>query len=530
MPGNNKVAAMEMGEIDQESNKSGTLDDMIDQIASNRRPLFIFVVLSMMAWWLGNPMIIYSPSFSGEMPSTWKCVSEECKTLQTEWKTDTEQLFPCADTAGRIERFGRWESGADYIWIPKSNRSSFAIDLDLVCQPFQVDLVSSIFFIGALTGLLVGSVTYDQFGRKRSALFGSILVVTTSLIGMFCKNYIFLLAIRFIQGLGAFLAGTGMYIISVEILPAQYRNLVNGWAMNLWAVGNSILALAAYLVQDWNDLFLTMAIFMAVVAIPQIYAPESPRYHMLQGDQDSAEEVLKKLAYYNGVTLPKMGDLQRGDSSSNLLTQLRDLIRHPTLLLETLGQMYLWFFVGMAYYAFNFGWGSIIPDPYLGYITAMIGEITAYTLFIPVVSRLGRRFSMVTMFILAAIAVFTALCQTTVSGDWTVGSISCLLGIVFVSAAFSGVYLWSSELAPSSHRGLVFSMCSVISRVGGFFGPMMFNALAKAAGPAVPIIIIGTMSCIAAVVSWLLVETSTTAIAETPADITTRRAKNWKMF
>ena len=63
MPGNNKVGAVEMGEETKES--GGTLDDMIELIASNRRPLYIFVVLSMMAWWLGNPMIIYSPSFSG---------------------------------------------------------------------------------------------------------------------------------------------------------------------------------------------------------------------------------------------------------------------------------------------------------------------------------------------------------------------------------------------------------------------------------------------------------------------------------
>ena len=52
------------------------------------------------------------------------------------------------------------------------------------------------------------------------------------------------------------------------------------------------------------------------------------------------------------------------------------------------------------------------------------------------------------------------------SPSFSVEMLSCLLGAMFVSAAFCGDYLYTMELAPTSHRGKMLGYCSFAARIG----------------------------------------------------------------
>lgn len=64
--------------------------------------------------------------------------------------------------------------------------------------------------------------------------------------------------------------------------------------------------------------------------------------------------------------------------------------------------MFLWFILGMSYYGFNFGWSSIVPDRYIGYVMAGVGHFIGSSTVFPLIARLGRRRAMVLMFVGAA--------------------------------------------------------------------------------------------------------------------------------
>ena len=414
------------------------------------------------------------------------------------------------------------------------SHSSFAVDFDLNCDVGSTrelkTLLSSIFFAGALTGLIVGGYLFDHIGRKRSALVGYFIAVVITLLGTFCHNYYFLLAIRFFQGTGCFILATSMYILTVELLPAKYRNYANGWAQCLWALGYPIAAGVGYFVKDWNYMFLAAAILLFVFNIQVFFCIESPRYYLMKGDAKSAKKSIEALAALAGTKfdlenteLVDLGKAQEREQS--FWQQVVELCSYPGLLLETLILMFLWFFIGMSYYGFNFGWGSIVPNRYLGYLMASVGELIAYISAVPLIARIGRRRAMMLMFVGAAIFYLIAIPEVKLgkNTDWTLESVSCLIGVIFVSGCFSGVYLWTAELAPTSHRGFVFCVSSSAARIGSFLGPYIFNNLKHITHRAVPLGGLAVLALVCALGSFILVETGDKETALTGEDVVARR-------
>lgn len=440
--------------------------------------------------------------------------------------------FPCQLTK-QVE--GKTElllKSSDIKW--EMTHSSFAVDFDLNCGVGTAKslktLLSSIYFVGALTGLLLGGYLFDQIGRKRSALLGYILGVTVTLAGTFCRNYYFLLIIRLLQGTGFYLLLTGIYILAVEMMPTRYRNPANGVFQVLWALGSPIAAAVGYFVKDWNYMFLTSGIIVLLFNIPVILCIESPRYYLIKGDAASAKKSIKAMANFAGASLDieniELEDLGKAkEREQTFLQQLKEFFSYKSLVLETSIQMFLWFFVAMSYYGFNFGWSSIVPNRYLGYLMASVGEIIAYVSVVPLIAWLGRKKAMMFMFCGAAFFYLIAIPEVKLGKDteWTLESLCCLVGVIFISGCFSGVYLWTAELAPTSHRGFVFCVSSSSARVGSFLGPYIFNNLAPVTHKAVPLGLLAFLALLCALGSYFLVETGDTETALTAEDVTRRR-------
>ena len=127
------------------------------------------------------------------------------------------------------------------------------------------------------------------------------------------------------------------------------------------------------------------------------------------------------------------------------------------------------------------------------------------------------------MFVGATVSYLIAIPDVELGGSWTLESICCLIGVIFVSGCFSGIYLWTAELAPTSHRGFVFCMSSSAARIGSFLGPYIFNNLAPITHKAVPLGGLAFLSLLCALGSFLLVETGDRETALAGGDVVARR-------
>ena len=132
---------------------------------------------------------------------------------------------------------------------------------------------------------------------------------------------------------------------------------------------------------------------------------------------------------------------------------------------------------------------------------------------------------MMFMFTGASLSYLLAIPVLNFGGGWSLNSVSCLVGIVFVSGCFAGVYLWTGEVAPTSHAGLVFCLCSGAARIGSFLGPYIFNNLAPVTHTAVPLGGLAIVALLCSLGSFLIVETGTSTIVLTGAEVEERRKK-----
>ena len=277
-------------------------------------------------------------------------------------------------------------------------------------------------------------------------------------------------------------------------------------------------------------MFLVASIVAFVVNIQIFFCIESPRYYLIKNDEKSAKMSIKALAELTGAKLNMenmvLEDLGKAsERKQSFLRQLLDLFSYPSLPLETLIQMFLWLVVGMSYYGFNFGWGSIVPNRYLGYVMGSIGHFVGSLIALPLMNRIGRRRAMILIFVGAATFYLLAIYDMRLGKDtnWTLESVCSLIGVIFISGGLSGIYLWTTELAPTSHRGFVFCLTCSSSTIGSFLGPYIFNNLKPITHKAVPFGGLAFLTLLCALGSFILVETRDKETALTGADVTLRR-------
>ena len=216
------------------------------------------------------------------------------------------------------------------------------------------------------------------------------------------------------------------------------------------------------------------------------------------------------------------------DDEVATLQQVKEFLSYPILVKETLIQMFVWSMISMSYYGFSFGWQEIIPDVYIGYILAAAGETMAYVLGGWLIAHWGRRSSMIIFFLGCIITFLLAMINLNLGRGWKLESVICLISSSFVSAAFSGIYLYTSELAPTSHRGMVFAFSSSSGRIGSFLGPFVITNLRDIVGKWLSFGLLILLGMISLLGMLYLVDTHLKKIPDTPAEVKERR-KEYKL-
>lgn len=511
------------------------VDDLIEELVKHRTWKYTLLVLSICINQFYASTSAYLSSFAGINPEPgdiWSCESAKCKSM-TAANATLLDAFPCDITEivdGNVELvFGP----SDITW--HLERTSFAVEFDLYCdvgsRSARKTLIASMFFAGSLFGLIIGGYAWDHVGRVRSAMFGMVVTIISHLVGTWCHSYGLLLAIRFFTGFGDYMTYTGTYILQMELTSVKYRTLVNGMGGLAWTFGYVITVAIGYFNNDWNYMFLSTAI-AALLCNLHIFVIliESPRFHIVNNDMKATKRVLKRLDALTTANLDldaieivdteKVND--RGEQTA--IQQLKDLWTYPVLLKEGLCMAILWFFITMFYYGFNFAWDMILPwNLYTGLLMAAVGETIACIITMPVIQFLGRRRAMIIFQILSALVFLIAIADVDLGNDWGLDSVCSLVGVTIVTGNFYNIYLWTSELAPTSHRGFAFTIGSGAARFGGFAGPFIFNNLGPSTTRAVPWILLGALALLCSLSAFFLIETADRAIVNVPQEVKERR-------
>jgi MFS family permease len=173
----------------------------------------------------------------------------------------------------------------------------------------QVGLLTTLTFAGMALGSLIAGVTGDKYGRRITYMYNLVLYTVGALLAAFAPDIGWLLVARFIVGIG--LGGelnTGLTLVA-ELMPTKFRGAAVA-TVNVAAGGLGIFAssaLAALVLGPlesslggptvaWRWLLGLLALPALLVFVYRWFLPESPRYLLVEGRVDEANQVLSRLA------------------------------------------------------------------------------------------------------------------------------------------------------------------------------------------------------------------------------------------
>ncbi|MER5922150.1 MFS transporter [Streptomyces mirabilis] len=362
---------------------------------------------------------------------------------------------------------------------------------------------AALYVAGACVGALFFGRLTDRFGRKK--LFMVTLAVylgATALTAVSFEPWWFF-TFRFLTGFG--IGGEYAAINSAidELIPSQYRGrvdlIING-SFWLGAIGGSLLSIVALDTAlfpaniGWRLTFALGVVLGLVILLVRRSVPESPRWLLIHGRQEEAEQLVASVeervrADLDGRELPPPA----GEITIHQRKTIGFLAIARTVLAtyRKRAALGLSLFIGQAflYNAITFGFGAIlttfydVPTGSTGYYFAVIalGNFLGPLLLGKLFDTVGRRRMIASTYLLSGLLLFGtawlfgrgSLSAVTLTACWCVA-------LFFASAGASSAYLTVSEIFPMETRAMAIAFFYAIgTAAGGISGPLVFADLTQ---------------------------------------------------
>lgn len=211
--------------------------------------------------------------------------------------------------------------------------TSFALPLllkEFKITPTQAGAIGSMTNTGLLLGALIFGPLSDRIGRKivfQQALF---LYAFGTFLSAIAPNYTFLLAARFIAGLGIAAEFPVAVALLAEYSPKRLRHIFVGASTVGYSAGWLVCAIVATIVVPrfgWRALFWIGVSPAFMIIYVQRYIPESVRFLLQRGRLREAGEITRRIADKTGFADVELvpPEMAKGETKLTLLEQFAAL-------------------------------------------------------------------------------------------------------------------------------------------------------------------------------------------------------------
>ena len=383
-------------------------------------------------------------------------------------------------------------------------------EFSLVCSNDGYRSVSSSVYMASKMGAsIVWGLFSDRFGRKKGILACAVCLTLTGVASSFSPNMITFIVLRgtvAFSATGLFLCG---FVYSMELVGGLWSTLVSFGLEYSWALGYITVPLLAWALPRWNNLQLGISLptilFALVLAIPGLL-PESPRWLLVKGRREEAEQIIENARRINKMEQKEEVEMvlaKTGGGRPETQATVIDLMRWPALRRTTLILLYIWFANVLVYFGFTLNSGKLFPgDLHVNILICAALEFLAYTVSIFSFLYLGRRLSISSFMVLGGLSLLLTTVVTSEVGK----SVFSQLGKLMITASFAMVYQFTTELFPTVVRTAGLGFCSFFSRIGSILAPFLGREMG-ALSPSAPVLIFGLISLLAGLLTLLLPET-----------------------
>ncbi|XP_017084227.1 organic cation transporter-like protein [Drosophila eugracilis] len=424
------------------------------------------------------------------------------------------------------------KSCSQYVYDQSTYLNSAVTEWDLVCGKESLAATSDcIFMFGVLLGSIVFGQMSDKYGRK-PILFASLVIqVFFGILAGVAPDYFTYTFARLMVGAttsGVFLVA---YVVAMEMVGPDKRLYAGIFVMMFFSVGYMLTAAFAYFVHDWRWLQIALTLPGLIFMCYYWIIPESARWLLSKGRKDCAIANMQKAARFNRVevTNETLSDLlDEGETSEEKAKQkledkdedegpspsVWDLFCYPNLRRKTLLIFLDWLVTSGVYYGLSWNTNNLGGNVLLNFVISGAVEIPAYIFLLLTLNRWGRRSILCGCLVMAGLSLLATVIIPEHMHSFVVAC--AMLGKLAITASYGTVYIFSAEQFPTVVRNVGLGAASMVARISGMMTPYL-NYLGTIWKP-LPLLICGSLSLAAGLLSLLLPETHNQPMLETIAD------------
>ena len=370
----------------------------------------------------------------------------------------------------------------------------------------QISGAGTFYLLGAVLGALFFGRLTDRLGRKMLFMITLGVYLIATVATAFSFSFIWFAACRFLTGAG--IGGEYAAINSAidELIPARARGWTDLAINGTWWVGTAVgAALTTVLLNPnllpvdvgWRLAFGMGAILGMAIVFVRRYVPESPRWLMMHGRFEEAEQVVGMIEHeimredrIQSLPEPQGSMLIRPQGTVSYGKIAKAMLKdYPTRSLLGFALM-----VGQAflYNAIFFTYGLVlttfyhIPASTIGLylipfaIGNIVGPLTLGRLF----DTIGRRQMISFTYIISGV-LLTITGWLFLQGALNAVTQTICWSIIFffASAGASAAYLTVSEVFPLEVRALAIALFYAIGTGAAAVAPVLFGALIQSGKP-----------------------------------------------
>jgi MFS transporter, putative metabolite:H+ symporter len=351
--------------------------------------------------------------------------------------------------------------------------------IGLLVKTGWTDLGSGAQFISAgVFGMMLGAwlsgILGDRFGRRFSYQLNLLIFGLASFASAAAPSMPYLVAARFIMGIGLGAEIVVGYATLVEYIPPSHRGR---WGAGLSLFTNCALfasSIAGYVILPtigWRWLFVGVGIAALIVWYLRKGMPESPRWLELKGRNAEAERIVADIERAADVALPPVSRVAMPAAITD----------RPVFSREMIGRFVLGFALNISGNAAVYGFFVWLPTFFvkqgltvtqsLGFTTVMsLGGPVGATIGMVIADRVDRKYVIIAMSVLAALL---GLAYPYARSDELVS----LIGFVLITVVYIFVAVaWACyvpELFPTELRLRATGICNAVGRFAAALMPFV---------------------------------------------------------
>lgn len=385
----------------------------------------------------------------------------------------------------------------------------------------MVDLITSMLFVGFMVGAVVLGWFADIFGRRTLHFVSICAVILLNFVSIFITNVHLLIATRFFVGFCLHGTFPQVNIMLSEIVGSKNRALCNATTIVAVGVALPLLALKAYFLHRWKELFIACSLPYLCLLIPySSLVTESVRYLRVKGRYDEAMAVFRKIAEINEQNLPQNVTITPVTIDTRKIqnTNPLEIFRSGKMAARTAVLSFSAMAISMANYCLLFATGNISGHLYRDFAIMNIVRIPVCLITPLLINKFGRK-KITRLYVLVGSIACVALAFTPKSGDFKyLRVVFAMFGVSSVSGVGLVRQVWELELYPTHLRGEGTGFGQLLSKIGAISAVWIINDLSKLyAGGA--FILIGALNVVSVCLQTILPETKAILLADTQVEL-----------